>query len=79
MVVAIDYHSGFPKVLLTKYVTSNCLIQWLRDIFARFGNPAILVSDNGPQMRSDEFENFLTDRDILSGERLSTTHLKMVK
>ena len=63
--VAIDYHSGFPEVLLSDEITSTRLIQWLTETFARFGNPAIVVTDNGRQFISHEFETFLRERDIL--------------
>jgi transposase InsO family protein len=65
IVVLIDYMSSFPEVLLTGEVTSTKIITWLRQVFARFGNPDILVSDNGTNFTSDEFRNFLQSRDII--------------
>jgi hypothetical protein len=65
IVVLIDYMSSFPEVLLTGEVTSTKIITWLRQVFARFGNPDILVSDNGTNFISDEFANFLRSRDII--------------
>lgn len=65
LTVVVDYKSGFPEVLLSGDITSTKIISWLRELFARYGNPAILVSDNGRQFCSDQFEQFIQQRDIL--------------
>lgn len=39
--------------------TSTAVISVLRDMFARFGLPKVLVSDNGTQLVSSQFEMFL--------------------
>ena len=54
----IDHASGYSEVLLSTNIT------WLTEVFARFGNPAVIVSDNGRQFISEEFTNFLASRDI---------------
>ena len=45
-------------------VTSTATIQTLRGIFARFGIPNKLVTDNGPQLTSAEFTHFLARNGI---------------
>lgn len=65
IVVVIDYHSKYPEVLLTGNMTSSTIIRWLKEVFARYGNPDILVSDNGTNFTSTEFSRFLRSRDIL--------------
>ncbi len=65
IVVLMDYYSRFPEVLLTDNVTSGQIITWLAEIFARYGNPCQLVSDNGPQFVSAEFSSFLAARSII--------------
>ena len=60
----IDYATGYPEILLSDDITSGRLIKWLTEVFARFGNPAIAITDNGRQFVSDEFTNFLRSRDI---------------
>ena len=44
--------------------TSAQMILVLRAMFARFGFPKQLVSDNGPQFTSDEFEQFLVGNGV---------------
>ena len=39
--------------------TSTATIQCLRDVFARFGIPERIVTDNAPKFVSAEFTNFL--------------------
>jgi transposase InsO family protein len=46
------------EVILTK-TTSNWCIQQLRTIFATFGYPFALVSDNGPNFTSSIFNQYL--------------------
>ena len=54
-----DYYSSYPEAYILKEITSREVIKALTDIFARFGFPEELVSDNGKQFISEEFEAFL--------------------
>ena len=62
--VVVDAHSKWPEVIPTKATTSTKTIHILRTIFARYGIPEQLVSDNGPQFKSDEFEVFMKQNGI---------------
>ena len=64
IVVASDYYSNFPEILLTASTTTKNILHWLEEIFACYGNPEQIVTDNGPQFRSAEFEEFLDQRSI---------------
>ena len=55
----MDYRSKWPEAAILKTITSQKIITVLTEIFARFGNPKVIISDNGPQLISEEFENFL--------------------
>ena len=55
----IDYYSSYPEAYILKEITSREVIKALTDIFARFGFPEELVSHNGKQFISEEFEAFL--------------------
>ena len=57
--IAVDAHSKWPEVMPMKSTTSTKTIQRCRELFARHGVPQQLVSDNGPQFVSAEFEHFL--------------------
>ena len=63
-VVLIDYYSSYPQVLWTKEATTETVSNWLSEVFACFGNPISLRSDNGPQFTSIAFTNFLANRGI---------------
>ena len=54
-----DYYLSYPEAHILREITSREVIQVLTDIFARFGFPEELVSNNGKQFVSAEFENFL--------------------
>lgn len=58
-VTVMDFHSRWPEVFLVRSVTSAVVIDILVDLFARWGLPEELVSDNGRQFVSGEFEDFL--------------------
>ena len=60
----IDYYSSYPEACVLKEITSREVIKALTDIFARFGFPKEIVSDNGKQFVSEEFEAFLKSRGI---------------
>ena len=57
--VIVDYYSSYPEVFqLNKSTASSAVITPLKSCFARWGKPVKLISDNGPQLVSAEFENF---------------------
>ena len=55
LITFIDYYSSFPEVMITQDISSANIVRVLKDIFARFGLPEEIVSDNGPQFVSKEF------------------------
>lgn len=64
-ITLIDYHSKWPELAFVPHVTSGTVIQFLSAIFSREGDPTELLSDNGSQFVSHEFETFLQDRGIV--------------
>ena len=59
VLVVIDSHSKWIEAVPTKSMTSAVTIKILRELFARFGLPEMLVADNYSAFLSDEFSNFL--------------------
>ena len=57
--VVIDAHSKWLEVHTMSSITAQATIQHLRQIFAQFGLPEHVVSDNGPTFTSAEFKEFL--------------------
>ena len=57
--LAIDAHSKWGEVFEMSSTTTSKTIETLRQLFAAYGLPHQLVSDNGPQFTSDEFAVFL--------------------
>ncbi|CAM5144711.1 unnamed protein product [Natator depressus] len=57
--VVVDAHSKWPEVLIMESTTVARTIQNLRGLFSCFGLPEQLVSDNGPQFISQEFQTFM--------------------
>jgi len=58
LLVVSDYYSNFIEVEKLNKTTSGSVIKALKAMFARYGVPDIVVSDNGPQFASAEFSNF---------------------
>ena len=55
-----DYFSRFPEVIKLKSTTSCSIIDSLKTLFARYGIPEVVRSNNGPQYSSAEFAEFAT-------------------
>lgn len=63
--VVVDSFSGWPEVYATKADPSTEItIQFLRDIFSRFGLPLVLVSDNATYFKSAEMQKFCLSNGI---------------
>lgn len=62
--VISDYYSRFLEVLHLPSTTSAQVIQRLKATFARFGIPDEVVSDNGPQFSSAEFQELARQLDF---------------
>ena len=56
--LVVDYYSRFVEVVGLKTMEATEIIQALKSIFARFGIPEMLVSDNGPQYVATQFMSF---------------------
>ena len=57
--IVVDAYSKWPEVVRMNTTTSSATINVLRTIFSRYGYSEQLVSDNGPQFSSLDFNNFL--------------------
>ena len=62
--LAIDAHSKWPEIFRMSSTTMEETIVVLRCIFASFGLPDQLVSDNGPQFTACEFADFVSANSI---------------
>ncbi|XP_062387122.1 uncharacterized protein K02A2.6-like [Sardina pilchardus] len=62
--VVVDAHSKWPEVHLMSSTTASKTIQVLRRLFSRYGLPEVLVSDNGPQSTSSEFDTFMKSNGV---------------
>jgi transposase InsO family protein len=58
--ILVDAHSKWPGVVKMSIgsTTTSHTIGALRQMFSRFGIPKQLVTDNGPQFTSNEFNRF---------------------
>ncbi|XP_064468401.1 uncharacterized protein K02A2.6-like [Ornithodoros turicata] len=63
--VIVDYYSRFFELIKLKATTTTDVIRGLKPIFARFGVPDVVRSDNGPQFASAEFRAFMKEWNIL--------------
>ncbi|XP_055590265.1 uncharacterized protein K02A2.6-like [Uranotaenia lowii] len=66
--VVVDSFTKWPEILQTRSPTSSTTIAFLRECFARFGIPTLIVTDNGSQFVSAMFRKFC--------EELGVVHLR---
>jgi len=65
LLVAVDYYSRYYEVRVLTGTSSAVVIDHLDDIFDTHGLPMTLKSDNGPQFRSTEFQDFCAENGII--------------
>ena len=53
-----DYYSRFIEVDFLENISSDKVITKLKAHFSRYGIPSVLITDNGSQFSSGEFQNF---------------------
>ena len=62
--ILVDAHTKWREIFPTTTSTSTTTITKLRQIFAQFGVPKNIVTDNGSCFTSTEFKNFLKSNGI---------------
>jgi transposase InsO family protein len=60
----VDAHSKWPEMQIMSFTTSTQTIDRLRTTFSRYGVPVQVVTYNGPQFTSAEFQLFLKTNGI---------------
>ena len=60
-VVISDYYSKFFEISKLTSTSASSTIKHIKPHFARYGIPEEVISDNGPQFASAEFEKFAKD------------------
>ncbi len=65
VVSIVDYYSGYLEVHISTDIRASAIICWLRELFAHYGCPDVIVMDNGPQFaRSQNFILFLEQHGV---------------
>ena len=63
--IIVDAHSKWPEMIgPMKTTTAEATANAMRNVFARYGLPQQIVSDNGPPFQSAEYEEFLRQNGI---------------
>ena len=75
--ILVDTRSKWPEVIQVKEATSDTTITALMSIFAHFGLPEVIVTDNGPQFVSEQFKTFCKANSIRHAR--VTTLVQMAK
>lgn len=69
ILVVVDYYSRFQELEVMKGITASSTVKVFRKIFGRYGYPATLTADNGPQFISEDFKTYCEE----VGVSLNTT------
>lgn len=63
--VVVDAHSKWIEVFQMNSTAAKFVIEKFREIFARFGLPLQMVTDNGPPFSSHELRDYFTKNNII--------------
>lgn len=63
--ILIDAYTKWPEIYVIPNIGTQITIEKCREIFSRYGIPEVLVSDNGAQFTSNEFQQFLNMNGII--------------
>ena len=63
--IVADYYSRYFDIVQLRDTKSTTIIRKLRSLFAKFGIPTKVMSDNGPQYSSQEFADFAKQYDFV--------------
>ncbi|XP_064479027.1 uncharacterized protein K02A2.6-like [Ornithodoros turicata] len=61
----IDYFSKYVEIQLMNTTTSHAVVKAPKKIYAQFGIPFEVVTDNGPPLDSEAFAQFSKDWDVV--------------
>nr|XP_049462311.1 uncharacterized protein K02A2.6-like [Anopheles coluzzii]XP_049462313.1 uncharacterized protein K02A2.6-like [Anopheles coluzzii]XP_049462317.1 uncharacterized protein K02A2.6-like [Anopheles coluzzii]XP_049462318.1 uncharacterized protein K02A2.6-like [Anopheles coluzzii]XP_049462319.1 uncharacterized protein K02A2.6-like [Anopheles coluzzii] len=64
LLVVVDAYSKWFEVKVTTSTTTNATISLLDELFAAYGAPVTVVSDNGPQFASADFTSHLKNTGV---------------
>jgi transposase InsO family protein len=64
LLVAVDLYSKWPEVMLCTTITTATVTEFLTSIFSRFGLVDEIITDNGKQLISAEFDGYLSQLGI---------------
>lgn len=56
--IIVDYYSNYVEVCKLNNISSNSVIDNMKEVFSRHGVPNLLISDNGTQYSSRQFRQF---------------------
>ena len=59
--IIVNCMSGYPELLQLKTTSSNTVVTAVKSVFARYGIPDVVMSDNGSQHSAKEFADFAKD------------------
>ena len=72
ILLVVDTHSKWVEAFVV--TTASSVTEKLRQVFAQFGLPKTVVSDNAAYFTSQEFESYLELNAIRHTSHLHTTH-----
>ncbi|CAD7001899.1 unnamed protein product [Ceratitis capitata] len=64
ILIVLDHVTKYPLLKEIKYFNANLICDYLKELFSLFGTPEIILSDNGKQFKSQQFNALLTDRGV---------------